>query len=300
MPAADWLQHFDRHLASERRLAPATRYHYRRELQSLLQWCAEEDVREWRQLDSHRLRRFLALGHRRGLSGRSLQRRLSALRTFFRYLVREGVLGASPADGLSAPGGPRHLPATLDVDSVARLLDGVADDDGPLRRRDLAMFELIYSSGLRLGETVSLNLDQVDFRQGLVRVTGKGAKTRILPVGRKALACLQGWLQVRARLAATGEQALFVSHRGGRLSARSVQQRLARLARTAGLQVPVHPHKLRHAFATHLLESSGDLRALQELLGHADIGTTQVYTHLDFQHLAQVYDSAHPRARRKR
>ncbi len=300
MPAADWLQHFDRHLASERRLAPATRYHYRREVQALLTWCAEENIGEWRQLNTHCLRRFIALGHRRGLSGRSLQRRLSALRTFFRYLVREGVLGASPADGLSAPGGPRHLPATLDVDSVARLLDGVADEKERLTRRDLAMFELIYSSGLRLGETVSLDLDQLDFRQGLVRVTGKGAKTRILPVGRKALVRLRDWLQVRETLAPAGEGALFISHRGRRLAARSVQQRLARLARMAGLQVPVHPHKLRHAFATHMLESSGDLRALQELLGHADIGTTQVYTHLDFQHLAQVYDAAHPRARRKR
>ena len=298
---AAWLQRFEEHLASERRLAPTTRQHYRRDLEALIDWCRVEGVDRWQDLDSQQLRRFIGQGHRRGLSGRSLQRRLSAIRTFLRYLVREGALPASPAEDLSAPRHHPRLPATLAVDSVSRLLDAELDDDGddPLAIRDRALFELIYSSGLRLAEAVALDLDHLDLGQGLVRVTGKGAKTRLLPVGRKATARLRQWLVVRTGLAAADSRAVFVSRRGTRLSPRSVQQRLLRLAGRAGLNVPVHPHMLRHAFATHMLESSGDLRALQELLGHADIGTTQVYTHLDFQHLAQVYDAAHPRARRK-
>ena len=299
-PDTNWLSRFDRHLGSERRLADTTRLHYARELHALRDWCLAESVTDWSAIDSHALRRFIGQGHRRGLSGRSLQRRLSAIRSFFRFLVREGALQANPADGLSAPRSPSRLPATLDVDAVSHLLDAPSDEDDSLTVRDLALFELVYSSGLRLAETVGLDLSDLSLEQALVRVTGKGSKTRIVPVGRKAVDRLRDWLSHRDSLAAGGEQAVFVTRSGGRLSPRSVQQRLRRRASSAGLAVGVHPHMLRHAFATHMLESSGDLRALQELLGHADIGTTQIYTHLDFQHLAQVYDAAHPRARKKR
>lgn len=296
----DWLDRFDRHLATERRLAATTRRHYRRDLQALLDWCESEGLPDgWGSVDSHALRLFIGQGHRRGLSGRSLQRRLSAIRTFFQFLVREAILASNPADSVSAPRAPQRLPATLDVETMFRLLDAPGSGDEDLATRDLAMFELIYSSGLRLAETVGLDREELRLDEGLVRVHGKGAKTRIVPVGARARERLAAWLAVRDHLADALEPALFVSRRGTRLSPRSLQQRLRRRAREAGLDVTVHPHMLRHAFATHMLESSRDLRALQELLGHADIGTTQVYTHLDFQHLAEVYDSAHPRARRK-
>ncbi|MCC5859194.1 MAG: tyrosine recombinase XerC [Ectothiorhodospiraceae bacterium] len=299
--ALAWLDRFDRHLAGERRLSPRTRSSYRRDLRALVDWCDSEALRDWTRVDAQAVRRFVAQGHRRGLSGTSLQRRLSALRGFFNYLVREAVLGANPADDITAPRSPRRLPRTLDVDGMHRLLDTADDGDDPtLRARDLAMAELFYSSGLRLSELISLNTTDIDPQDRQLRVTGKGAKSRIVPVGRKALERLRHWIGLRPAMAPADEPALFVSRLGRRLSPRSVQQRLQRLALYAGLPGHVHPHMLRHAFASHLLESSGDLRAVQELLGHADISTTQVYTHLDFQHLAQVYDAAHPRARKKR
>lgn len=297
--AMDWLARFDSHLAGERRLSPLTRRHYRRDLDALARWSSERDLTDWRQLDSQHIRQFIADGHRSGLAGPSLQRRLSALRTFFAYLIREGACPRDPAADIAAPRSPRRLPRTLDPDQMARLLDQAAADGDPLRQRDAALFELVYSSGLRLAEVASLDLNHVDTAEGMVRVTGKGARTRVVPVGRIALRRLRSWLAVRGGMASADEQALFVSRRGRRLSHRSIHARLDQLALEAGIPGRVHPHMLRHAFASHMLESSGDLRAVQDLLGHADIGTTQIYTHLDFQHLAQVYDRAHPRARKK-
>ena len=244
------------------------------------------------------MRAFAAAQHRKGLGGRSIQRRLSALRGLFRHLQKLGVVEANPAHDITAPKSPRRLPRSLDADRVGGLLE-IRDDD-PLALRDRAIFELIYSSGLRVSEAVSIDHRDIDLSDAVVEVVGKGSKARRVPVGRYAVEAIRRWLAVRATLAAEDEKALFVSRRGRRLSPRSVQSRLDQWARRQGLDTHVHPHMLRHSFASHLLESSGDLRAVQELLGHADISTTQVYTHLDFQHLAKVYDQAHPRARKKR
>lgn len=293
--ATDWIERFLHHLHTERRLSDQTCLHYRRDLLELAAWCRDNGVSHWRQLDTHQVRQYTARVHRRGLSGRSIQRRLSALRTFFNYLLRERVVIVNPGLDVRAPRSGRHLPDTLNVDDVTRLL-GVTDRE-PLTLRDLAMLELLYSSGLRLAELVSLNLDDIDLDERVVRVTGKGAKTRVVPVGSKAIHALRDWLTVRP--AGPGVAAMFTGKGGRRLGARAVQQRVSQRARLRGLPGKLHPHTLRHSFASHLLESSGDLRAVQELLGHADISTTQIYTHLDFQHLAQVYDKAHPRARKK-
>ena len=287
----------DRHLTHERRLSPNTAAGYRRDLDAFASHCAAHELAGWHALDVHRVRAFVAEQHRRGLSGASLQRRLSAIRNFCDWLIREGVLGHNPALGMRAPKSPKRLPSTLDPELVARLLE--IPGDGAVERRDRAILELFYSSGLRLAELCALDLGDVDVADAQVRVTGKGAKTRIVPVGRMARAAITEWLQKRGELAAPDERALFVGARGRRIAARTVQQRISFWARAQGLDRHVHPHMLRHSFATHLLESSGDLRAVQELLGHADVKTTQVYTHLDFQHLAQVYDAAHPRAKRK-
>ncbi len=283
--------------ASLQHLSPHTRSAYRRDLDALRQYCDEAGVEKWAQLDGPRLGAFVARRHRRGLGGRSLQRNLSAVRAFFRWLNEHGAAAGSPATGLVTPRTPRRLPRTLDVDQAAQLMQ-VQGDDG-LAVRDRALLELMYSSGLRLAETTGLNLDSMDWADGTITVTGKGRKTRRVPVGRHAQEALRRWIRERARHAAEGERALFVSTRGTRISARSIQERLRRWAVRLGLPMHVHPHMLRHSFATHMLESSGDLRAVQELLGHADIGTTQVYTHLDFQHLARVYDLAHPRAKKR-
>jgi len=296
--ALDALDGYIGHLRGERGLSPLTCAGYRRDLEALVDYCDRRGVDGWDRLTAADVRAFAAERHRQGLGGKSIQRLLSAVRGLYRYLVREGRAAFNPAADVRAPKSPRRLPSTLDPDETARLLDGGSDD--PLVCRDRALFELIYSSGLRLAEAVSLDVDTVDRRQRQLRVEGKGAKTREVPVGRAALAALERWLAVRGGIAGADERALFVSRDGRRLSPRSVQSRLRRLARERGLGRPVHPHMLRHAFASHLLESSGDLRAVQELLGHADIATTQIYTHLDFQHLAEVYDRAHPRARKKR
>lgn len=296
-----WLERFDRHLAGERGLSPLTRKHYRRDLEALSQWCGEQDLQTWDALDVQHVRQFIAGEHRRGLSGPSLRRRLSAIRSFYAFLVREGVCVRDPAADIPVPKSPRRLPKTLDPDQMVQLLDkGQSAADDPLDQRDAALFELVYSSGLRLAEVASLDIHDVDLAEGMVEVTGKGARTRIIPVGRTAVSRLRDWLRLRGGLARADESALFVSRRGDRLSHRSIQARLERLAIAAGVPQHVHPHMLRHAFASHMLESSGDLRAVQELLGHADIGTTQIYTHLDFQRLAEVYDKAHPRARKKK
>lgn len=296
--ALEWLQRFERHLATERRLSPHTVSGYARDLAALVEHCDREGIGEWAALDSQHVRVFAARSHAAGLGPRSIQRRLSCLRTWFEFLLREKVIRSNPAVEIRAPKAARRLPHTLDADRIARLLEIPATD--ALARRDRALMELCYSSGLRLAELVGLDLLDLDLADRTVRVTGKGSKARIVPVGRKAAEALAHWLGERAALAAVGETALFVARNGRRLGPRAVQTRIAHWARVQGLGVHVHPHLFRHSFATHLLESSRDLRGVQELLGHADISTTQVYTHLDFQHLARIYDSSHPRARRKR
>ncbi len=290
------LAEFASHLRDERRLSPHTLNNYRRDLESVLRFCDEQGIARWSELRAQQVRHFVSQSHRQGLCGRSIQRRLSALRSFCRYLIRQGILNSNPAQDIRAPKTARKLPHSLDVDRVQTLLDSQADDW--LAQRDLAMMELLYSSGLRLAELVALDLGDVDLPQSEARVLGKGRKTRVVPIGRKAKAVLQNWLKVRAGHCAGGESALFINQNGTRLRPRSVQARLKRWARKLGFDSRLHPHSLRHSFATHLLESSGDLRAVQELLGHANLATTQVYTHLDFQRLAQVYDEAHPRARK--
>lgn len=296
-PETAWLARFAAHLRDERRLSPHTLSNYRRDLAQALAFCTREGIDAWRDLLPGQVRRYAAALHRRGLSGRSVQRNLSALRSFLRYLVTQGELNANPAQDIRAPRSVKRLPHVLDVDRLQRLLDAPATDW--LARRDVAMMELMYSSGLRLAELVGLDIGHLDLAGGEVRVLGKGNKTRIVPVGRSACAVLGDWLKLRAAHCDATQQAVFINRRGARLGARSVQLRLKRWAQRQGVDGRLHPHALRHSFATHVLESSGDLRAVQELLGHANLATTQIYTHLDFQHLAQVYDQAHPRARKK-
>ena len=296
--SAAWIGRYLAHLRTERRLSPHTEAAYRRDLEALTAYCDAERIAGWKQLDNFHIRTFAAREHRDGLGPRSVQRRLSALRGFFNYLIREDIIDANPAADIRAPKAPKRLPKTLDVDQVASLLERRPTD--PLSRRDHAMLELLYSSGLRLAELAGLDVVDLDLGDRTVRVLGKGSKTRILPVGKQAITALRAWLADRTALAKGGVTALFVGQNGERLGARAIQRRIGRWATAAGAGVPVHPHMLRHSFATHLLESSRDLRGVQELLGHADISTTQVYTHLDFQHLARIYDEAHPRAKRRR
>ena len=287
---------FDYHLRNERRLSPHTLNNYRRDLESVVRFCSEQGIARWSELHPQQVRNYVAQLHRRGLGGRSIQRKLSALRSFCRYLIKRQLLSSNPAQDIRAPKAPRKLPHSLDIDRVQGLLDRTADDW--LAQRDLAMMELMYSCGLRLAELVGLDLKDIDLSRAELRVLGKGRKVRVVPVGRKAGEVVQAWLKVRAVHRAEGESALYINRSGTRLSPRNVQQRFKRWALKQGFDSRLHPHALRHSFATHLLESSGDLRAVQELLGHADLSTTQVYTHLDFQRLAQVYDKTHPRARK--
>jgi integrase/recombinase XerC len=322
-PAAlEWIARFRRYLSSERRLSAHTDQSYARDLAALVKFCDREGVADWSALDSQHVRRFAAHSHKGGLAPRSIQRRLSAVRSFYTFLLREAAaetartaahrearsgggrarrgarITANPALEVRAPKAARRLPQTLDADQMARLLQIPAPGDG-LTARDRALMELLYSSGLRLAELVSLDVASLDLKDGVVHVLGKGRKARIVPVGRHAVRALRAWLQERAGIARTDENALFVGRNGTRLGARAVQARVALWARRQGLGVHVHPHLFRHSFASHLLESGGELRGVQELLGHADISTTQIYTHLDFQHLARIYDATHPRARRK-
>ncbi len=285
------------YLQNERRLSSLTLQNYRRDLQKVVAYCQEQNIDGWQRIDVHHVRALVAQLHRRGLAGRSLQRLLSALRTLFNYLLREGVVKNNPVQGVRAPKTTRQLPRTLDVDQVNQLL--AHDETDPLAIRDRTMMELIYSSGLRLAELAGLDINDIDRRDAVVRITGKGSKTRVVPVGRHALAALERWLKCRAAWVTPDNSALFVGKRGRRLGHRAIQLRLREWAVRHGLPEALHPHMLRHSFASHMLESSGDLRAVQELLGHADISTTQIYTHLDFQHLARVYDQAHPRARKR-
>ena len=278
-----------------RRCSPHTVSNYARDLKAIAAAAGRRGLDDWPSLDADDVRAIIAEQHRSGIAGRSLARRLSALRGLYGHLMRHGETERNPARDILAPRDARALPATLDPDEVDRLLThGPAD---PMICRDLAMFELMYSSGLRLAELVGIDLVDLDLSVGQVRVTGKGGKTRDLPVGEHAVRAINRWLGHRRSLPGSSERAVFLSSRGQRIAPRTVQMRLKKLAESQGLDRDCYPHMLRHSFASHMLESSGDLRAVQELLGHADIGTTQVYTHLDFQHLAKVYDESHPRAR---
>jgi integrase/recombinase XerC len=294
----DRLESFLGHLAHERRLSAHTLSNYRRDLVRIGDWFRAVMEKRWEEMRQEDVRHYVAWRHRGGASGKTLQRELSALRSLFRYLLRERLVGSNPAQGVRAPKSVRKLPETFDADQLCGLLDHAPEDT--LALRDTAMVELFYSSGLRLSELVSVNIGDIDMEDGSLEVVGKGAKTRHVPVGAQAREAVRRWLRVRANLAGAEEPALFVSQRGNRIHPRTVQQRLKHWATALEAGRNMHPHLLRHSFASHLLESSGDLRAVQELLGHSNISTTQIYTHLDFQHLAQVYDQAHPRARKKR
>lgn len=286
-------------LEHQRRLSRHTLANYARALEVLLRL---KDRTALRELDANQIRRFVARLHASGLSGRTLALTLSAWRGLFDWLARHRGFSANPARGVRAPKSPRRLPKALSVEQMQQLLDGAGEPQTkPADLRDRAMFELLYSSGLRLAELVALDADdgRLDLKQAQVTVTGKGAKTRSVPVGGRAREALRDWLKARAVLAAPQERALFVGARGKRISPGTVQARLRAWAKRQGLGASVHPHMLRHSFASHVLQSSQDLRAVQDMLGHASISTTQVYTHLDFQALARVYDAAHPRARKK-
>jgi integrase/recombinase XerC len=290
------IEHYLDYLKVERQASPHTVTNYERDLRSVAASAASREVEGWTQLDAKDVRSIIAEQHREGISGRSLARRLSAVRGLYNHLMRHGKAEHNPAQDILAPKDRKALPATLDPDEVSRLLTQNLND--PMICRDLAMFELMYSSGLRLAELVGIDLADLDLSVGQVRVTGKGGKVRDLPVGEHAIEAINKWLGYRRSMPGSDERAVFLSSRGKRIAPRTVQMRLKKLAESQGLDRDCYPHMLRHSFASHLLESSGDLRAVQELLGHADISTTQIYTHLDFQHLAQVYDESHPRARR--
>ncbi|WP_149195824.1 tyrosine recombinase XerC [Luteimonas suaedae] len=288
---ADYL----RHLEVEKRMSPHTLDAYRRDLRALAEWVDQHGTGDIVQLDNARLRDFVAAEYRRGLSSKSLQRRLSACRSFYRWLLRHGRIQADPSAGIRAPKGARKLPQVLDPDEAKALVE--VPTDVPLGLRDRAILELFYSSGLRLSELCTLRWRDLQLDDGLVTVLGKGSKQRSVPVGSHARRALAEW---RAETGAAADAPVFPGRGGKPITPRAVQLRLRLLAQRQGLFKRVHPHLLRHSFASHVLESSGDLRGVQELLGHADIATTQIYTHLDFQHLAKIYDDAHPRARRRR
>ncbi|HVY82191.1 MAG TPA: tyrosine recombinase XerC [Steroidobacteraceae bacterium] len=318
-PAAlDWLRRFRKYLTTERQYSTHTDTNYARDLDALVKFCEQESIGEWRELDSHHIRTFAMRSHAAGLAPKSIQRRLSAVRSFFDFLIRETLEArsprrrdpasdapatpdvlANPAVDVRAPKPQRTFPHTLDADRMARLLEIPPAPGDPLVARDRAIMELLYSSGLRLAELVALDVSHLLSDRTVHIEKGKGRKGRIVPVGRKAAEALDAWLRERAAIARVGETALFVGRNGRRIGPRAVQSRVAYWARRQGIGVHVHPHLFRHSFATHLLESSQELRGVQELLGHADIATTQIYTHLDFQYLARIYEAAHPRARKK-
>ena len=295
--ALEWIPRFRRYLTTERTLSKHTDSNYAHDLAALIAFCDARDIAEWRQLDSQHIRVFAAQSHASGLAPRSVQRRLSAVRTFFSFLIRERQVTSNPGYEIRAPKARKNLPETLDADQMARLLELPPGD--AFATRDRAIMELFYSSGLRLAELASLDLPDLDMPDKTVRVTGKGDKERVVPVGRMAIDALNKWFGERASLAKPNETAVFVGRTGKRLGHRAIQLRVDYWARRQGLPMHMHPHLFRHSFASHLLESSGELRGVQELLGHADISTTQIYTHLDFQHLARIYDATHPRARKK-
>jgi integrase/recombinase XerC len=296
--ALDWIDRFIGQLRL-RNLSTHTAAAYRLDLAALVAYARAQGIGDWTDLTSQQVRGFAAASHRKGLDPRSIQRQLASIRSFCNFLIREKVLAQNPGLGVRAPKAAKRLPDTLDPDQMARLLEFRTDDR--LGARDRAIMELFYSSGLRLAELVGLNDDKysIDLQAQLVRVLGKGNKEREVPVGRYAVQAIEAWLRERPGVAKPDEPALFVGRNGSRLGARAIQLRIEHWAKRQGLGRHVHPHMFRHSFASHLLESSQDLRGVQELLGHANIATTQIYTHLDFQHLAKIYDQAHPRARRK-
>ncbi|WP_109993327.1 tyrosine recombinase XerC [Salinisphaera sp. LB1] len=287
---ADYLDHL-RHI---RRASAHTVAGYARDLAAAGDFLSGRGIDDWRRVTPADMRDLLAARHRGGAKPTSLARLASAVRSFYVWRMRQGLSETNPAADVRAPKKPARLPETIDVDDLAAMLDATPGDT--LEVRDHALLELFYTAGIRLAEAVGLDVTDLDLAAGEARVIGKGNRQRTVPVGSRAAAALKHWLSERANLAAPGETALFVSRRGSRLSRSSVAARMERWAISHGLPVHLHPHKLRHSFATHMLESSADLRAVQELLGHANISTTQIYTHLDFSHLARIYDAAHPRA----
>ncbi|BBJ23968.1 tyrosine recombinase XerC [Candidatus Nitrotoga sp. AM1P] len=289
------LHGFIDHLRNERRYSPHTVENYSRDICRLFKLAGVTPLNE---LKNHQIRRFVAQLHGSGLGGKSLARMLSAWRTFYSYLIRDYQFKDNPCIGLRAPKSARNLPHALSPDEAVRMVELPTAGD-ILAVRDKAMFELFYSSGLRLAELVSLDPAALDFADAAVRVIGKGAKTRIVPLGSYAISALQAWLALRGQLSKQGETALFVNRNGSRIGSRAVQLRMSGWGIKQGITSGVHPHLLRHSFASHVLQSSGDLRAVQEMLGHTSISTTQVYTHLDFQYLSKIYDAAHPRAKKK-
>ena len=294
-PLQPAVEGFLRYLKVERQLSPLTQINYERQLSACIALLSEMKLVAWEKLDAAQVRALAARSRRAGQKPASLALRLSALRSFLDWQISQGKLKANPAKGVATPRASRHLPKNIDVDEVNRLLD--IDLNDPLAVRDRAMLEVMYGAGLRLAELVGIDLAHLDLASGEVWVSGKGSKERRLPIGRTAVEWTERWLALR-ELFAPEDNALFLSKQGKRISARNVQKRFAEWGIKQGLSSHIHPHKLRHSFATHMLESSGDLRAVQELLGHANLTTTQIYTHLDFQHLASVYDAAHPRAKR--
>ena len=295
----DLLDQYIQSLRSEKYYSPHTCSNYRRDLQRFHDFLQASGITQWQPVNYGDVSAYAAQRHRQGRKSRTIARELSSIRSFYQFLIRHGLVAKNPALEVSAPKSDKPLPKTCDAETLDQLLR-VDNNEEDLLLRDVAIFELIYSSGLRLAELVGINLDDIDLQQRQLVVTGKGNKTRYLPVGARAVSAVQRWLGVRPGLCRDANQkALFLSKPGNRISARSVQSRLNRLIELQALGQKLSPHVLRHSFATHLLESSSDLRAVQELLGHANIATTQVYTHLDFQHLASVYDASHPRARRK-
>lgn len=298
MKSTQEIDQFLSYLAQEKRLSNHTVINYRRDLSRFLTFCQEFELTDWNSIKASNIRQFVAYLHRQKLASKSIQRYLSAVRSFYRYMLREGLVESNPAQSVQAPKAEKRLPAILDVDQMTALLEHTSSDSF-ISSRDRAMMELFYSSGLRLAELASLNIRDIDFGDLLVYVTGKGSKSRVVPVGKQAINAINAWLEMREQQGFFEQQALFLSKQGKRLGVRSIQQRLKFWGKQHGVSDKVHPHRLRHAFASHMLEASGDLRAVQELLGHADLSTTQIYTHVDFQHLANVYDSAHPRAKKK-
>ena len=297
---SDATRQLDTFLQNAGHLSQHTLLAYRRDLQELIKYCDACNIQTWQEVDARLLQKWVASRHRSGISGRSLQRALSSVRRFFAMLAELGVVAANPAVGVTTPARSRNLPKALFVEQAVQLSDIKADD--ALAIRDHAMIELLYSAGLRLSELVNLDLTQLDLNEAMITVVGKGNRSRLLPIGKHAIEALRAWLEIRPQFVAanTPVQAVFLSKHGKRISQRNVQYRLRDWAVRQGLSQHVHPHVLRHSFASHLLQSSGDLRGVQELLGHSNISTTQVYTQLDFQHLAKVYDKAHPRAHRKK
>jgi integrase/recombinase XerC len=282
------------YLAYNKRYSPHTINAYKRDITRLISALEEQGYTQWDQTQADTIRTAMVTARKADLAAKSIQRILSSWRSFFTYLLQQGVVTLNPVKGIRAPKSARKLPNSLDPDQVSQVLNAPIATDDPMALRDQAMMELTYSCGLRLAELASLNVFDIDLTDASLIVTGKGNKTRQLPVGRLAVSAITCWLQQRSQLKCFDANALFINHRGQRMGVRGIQMRMAAMAATHGQHI--HPHMLRHSFASHLLQSSGDLRAVQELLGHSNISTTQVYTHLDYQHLATVYDKAHPRA----